>query len=130
MADSTDPYEWLRYAEADLSPSRIVPPVGVFLELLCYHAQRATEKAIKAVMLARGSSIRKTHDINLLVELVVGAGAAALPLSREAAESLTLFAVLSRYPSDLGDVDEAEWQRAVGDAAAVVAWARAELERA
>ncbi len=96
MADSTDPTEWIRYANADLILSRIVPPAGVLLEMLCCHAQQAAEKAIRAVLRARGASVKKTHGINLLVDLVVETGAPPPPLDRVEAETLTQFSVLTR----------------------------------
>ena len=39
---------WLAYAESDLAVAYGVDRPGVILETLCFHAQQATEKAIKA----------------------------------------------------------------------------------
>ncbi|MDT0632151.1 HEPN domain-containing protein [Rubrivirga litoralis] len=123
-SDSSDPRSWLGYAHADLLLAESAPPSGVYLELLCFHAQQAAEKALKAVLLARtGAPPPQTHDVILLIDLAERAGAGASPLSAEAAQALTQYAVITRYPADLGDVDEAEWQAAVADARAVVEWA-------
>jgi HEPN domain-containing protein len=46
------PEEWLRYAQSDLKLASITLPSGVLLEALCFHAQQAAEKAIKAVLIS------------------------------------------------------------------------------
>jgi len=41
------PHEWLNRARSDLMIAAAVVP-GAYLEDLCYHAQQAAEKAMKA----------------------------------------------------------------------------------
>ncbi len=43
------PADWLRHAASDLKLARIARPPEVLLEALCFHAQQAAEKALKAV---------------------------------------------------------------------------------
>ena len=47
-----DPREWMNRARSNLVRARSVIP-GAYLEDLCFDAQQAAEKAIKAVMMAR-----------------------------------------------------------------------------
>ena len=119
------PLEWIRYARGDLAMAEHPATPEVLLELLCFHAQQAAEKAFKAVLLKVHDDLPpRTHDIILLMDLCEEAEASlSLPIDHEAAQFLSQFAVLSRYPADLGEVDENEWQRAVGYAREVVAWA-------
>ena len=127
--DSLNPRAWLEHARGDLLLAGTTPPPGVPLELLCFHAQQAAEKALKTVLLTRtGEPPRRTHDLILLTDLVRSSGAPAPPLGAEAAQALTQYAVLTRYPADLGDVDEAEWRQAVADARAVVEWAADQVD--
>lgn len=49
------------------------------------------------------------------------------PITDAEAEQLTGFAVLTRYPADLGEIAETEWHRAVALATRVVAWADSAL---
>lgn len=127
--DSTNPAEWLRYARADLALAEAPPPAGVFLELLAYHAQQAAEKALKAVLLhATRETPPRTHDVVLLLDLCGEAARERPPVGAEAAQRLTEYAVLSRYPSDLGEIDEPEWRQAAASARAVVAWAATIIE--
>ncbi|WP_420456740.1 HEPN domain-containing protein [Rubrivirga sp.] len=126
--DPGDPAAWLAYARSDLLLAETEPPSGVYLELLCFHAQQAAEKAVKAVILHRTRSEPAfSHSIRRLARDAKRAGASGFPLSAEASEALTQYAVLTRYPADLGEVDAAEWQRAIDDARAVVEWAEARL---
>lgn len=121
---SESPAEWLRYARADLALAEAPPPAGVLLEMLCYHAQQAAEKALKAVILRlTRSEPAYSHSIRRLMRDARDAGSSPPPLTAEAAALLTQYAIITRYPADLGEVDEAEWQQAVADARAVVAWA-------
>lgn len=48
-----DPREWLNRARSSLAHARAAP-TEVYLEDLCFDAQQAAEKAIKAVMIHRG----------------------------------------------------------------------------
>ena len=125
--DSTNPMAWVDHAKADLILASMEPPSGVFLELLCYHAQQAAEKALKAVVLGYSDlTVPRTHDIARLVAMIRDLGLSP-PFGSEGAESLTQYATVTRYPADLGEVDEAEWQQAVGDARAVVEWAETQI---
>ena len=49
-----DPREWLRRANSNLTQARRLEET-VCLEDLCSNAQQAAEKALKALLLARGS---------------------------------------------------------------------------
>lgn len=49
------PDDWLRHAYSDLELARVALPAKVLLELLCFHAQQAAEKSLKAVYLQNTS---------------------------------------------------------------------------
>ena len=83
---------WLAQAEVDLEAARHLSPR--FPALACFHAQQAAEKALKAVLIKRGISIRKTHDLEELHRLVGG----DFEPSAEELAPLTPYAVQSRYP--------------------------------
>ncbi|MBI3799108.1 MAG: HEPN domain-containing protein [Deltaproteobacteria bacterium] len=50
-----DPREWLNRARSNLSRAKAKTP-DIYLEDLCFDAQQAAEKAIKAVLLKQGVS--------------------------------------------------------------------------
>lgn len=122
-----DPAEWLRRAKSNLVRAREdirLPEVAK--EDLCFDAQQAAEKAIKAVLIHRGIYFPYIHDLAALLDLVEERGTTIPPHVKEAAR-LTRFAVETRYPSLDEPVTHEEYERAVGIAEAVVGWAEKEV---
>ena len=115
------PDDWLRYAYSDLELARVRRPSKVLFEGLCFHAQQPVEKALKAVLIAKGVPPPKTHNIRTLLDLLPQEVIA--PQEIEDAASLTDYAVISRYPGDFESVDEEEYKETVRSAQAVVLWA-------
>ena len=62
--------DWLRYAKADLALARVPLPQGGLYELLCFHAQQAAEKSVKAVLLHYGIEPPRTHNLERLIDLL------------------------------------------------------------
>ncbi len=91
------PEDWLRHARSDLvlAQQRQVPEV--LLAALCFHAQQAVEKSLKAVLLQRGITFPYTHDLARIITLVKSARL-PWPEELEAAAALTVYAAGSRYP--------------------------------
>ncbi len=100
---SGSPADWLRYANSDLELARIVRPDEVLFEGLCFHAQQAAEKALKAVLIAKDVPPPKTHNIRTLLDLLPQE--IVVPQEIEDAASLSDYAVTSRYPGDFEPVD-------------------------
>jgi HEPN domain-containing protein len=123
------PADWLRHARSDLALARQRPKRGVLFDTLCYHAQQAVEKSLKAVLLARGVPFPYTHDLARLITLVRTARA-DWPAELDAAASLTEYAVSSRYPSISGDVTAKQRREAVRLARAVMSWAQGQVRAA
>ena len=118
-----DPREWLNRARSNLSKASNRAP-GVYFEDLCFDAQQAVEKAVKALLLARGVDFPYVHDIGLLLTLLQDAGE-QVPEAVRQAEKLNPFATATRYPSIAQPVSEQEYLEALGIAEAVVHWAEA-----
>lgn len=95
---------------------------GVLLEDLCFNAQQAAEKALKAVCLAQGKDIPKTHSLIPLMD-ILESGGIEIPKNVRDADILTQYAVQSRYPSIMEDITKAEYREALKLAANVVFWA-------
>ena len=91
-----DPREWLNRARSNLILSRLVAP-GVYLEDLCFEAQQAAEKALKALLIHLGIAFPYVHDLAGLLTLLEQAGLQLPGDVREAAR-LTPYAVFTRYP--------------------------------
>ncbi len=54
------PGDWLRHASSDLELARIGRNSKVLHEDLCFHAQQAADKAVKAVLLWKSIPFPKT----------------------------------------------------------------------
>ena len=121
------PADWLRHARSDLALSRIRATPEILLEALCFDAPQAVEKALKAVLIAKGIAPPKTHNIRTLLDLLPSDIALAQNLQNAA--SLTDYAVMSRYPAELEPVSEEEYREAVQLAEAVVTWAEGIAQR-
>ena len=93
-----------------------------YLEDLCFEAQQAAEKAIKALLMRRGIEFPYVHNLALLLSLLEGAGE-AIPETVSTAAELTQYAVTTGYPHLEQPVDEREYAEAVKVAEAVVCWA-------
>lgn len=55
--------DWLTRARSDLALARMTKTRAVLYEHLCFHAQQASEKALKAVLGSHGVPFPKTHDL-------------------------------------------------------------------
>jgi HEPN domain-containing protein len=77
------------------------------LEDLCFNAQQAAEKALKAVCLAQGMDIPKTHSLIHLMDILEARGI-KIPGNVREADILTQYAVQSRYPSIVEEITRSE----------------------
>ncbi len=116
------PSDWLRRARSDLALAKAPLPTDVLYADLCFHAQQAAEKAIKAVYRARRYGFRYTHDLSELLDGLARHGVFVPQEIREAV-TLTDFAWETRYPGPAELVTEDEYRRAVTLAEKVVEWA-------
>ena len=121
------PGDWLLRARSDLALARVSLPDDTFYEDLCFHAQQAAEKAIKAIYRAHLREFRYTHDIADLLNGLKGEGI-EIPEELQETVELTGFARQARYPGTREPTTEAEYRRAVTQAEAVVRWAESLIE--
>ena len=120
-----DPREWLNRARGNLAKAK-VPVPGGYLEDLCFDAQQAGEKAIKAVLIARHVDFPYTHDLSYLLTVLETHGE-SIPDAIRQAEELTRYAARTRYPGFEEPVSETDYQDAISIAEAVVRWAEEQL---
>ncbi len=121
-----DPREWLNRARSNLAKAK-TRIVDVYWEDLCFDAQQAAEKAIKAVLIHHGVEFPYVHDLNRLLALLETRGLAIPDAVRRAAR-LTRYATITRYPGVPEPVSEAQYREAVASAEAVVHWAEERLQ--
>lgn len=108
--------------------AKVPLPEGGFYEDLCFHAQQAAEKAIKAVYRHHGLAFRYTHD---LAELLAGLKNRGIdvPPAIEDAQVLSSYASEARYPGLSEPVGEEEYRQAVELAERLVRWGEGIISR-
>ena len=123
--DPTDPREWLRRARSDIAVAKVGRTTSdVLYQDLCFHAQQAAEKALKALLVQREKDFPKTHSIVELIKRVRGDGV-NVPSEVNDATGLTRYAVQDRYPGLTEDSTAEDYDKAMGLAERVVAWVEA-----
>jgi len=121
MAESAVAQMLLSSAQQDLSAAKVLAQTpGLADALVGFHAQQAVEKALKAVLSARGIVFRRTHDIAWLLDLLSDSTGLAPPHA-DWLDELNPYAVDARY----GGFDEGGLDRelALEAAESVVRWA-------
>ena len=115
------PAEWLRRAKSNLILAQQPRPEGVCWEDLCFDAQQAVEKALKALLVYYHIPFRFVHDIAELLTLLEQSNV-NLPEDVCLAASLSDYAVAARYPGPVEPVTEEEYREAVSLAEGVLRW--------
>lgn len=121
---------WIRTAESDLRGARRLAETGVF-HLAAFHAQQAAEKALKAVLTARGKTHR-THACTALFRRLDELGVDVPEELVGAGRRLDLHYIQSRYPNGLGGdptdyYDDAIAREAIELAESILQFSRTEV---
>lgn len=121
---SGTPKDWLTHAESDLNLARLGHgSEQVLPQQICFHAQQAAEKALKAVLLSGRVDFPLTHDIEQLLEIAERAEIDLPPEVRDASQ-LTPYAVETRYPGSWQEVTDDDANAAIELAQHVIIWAK------
>ena len=116
------PQEWLKHAASDLALARLgLESADVLPELVCFHAQQAVEKALKAVLLHYNIRFPLIHDLETLVEVARRNDIKFPPWADDVAV-LTPYAVETRYPGSWEDFQETEVNEALTIAQQAIKW--------
>ena len=115
------PQDWLVHARSDLALARMKKTKSVLYEHLCFHAQQASEKALKAVLVSHGVRFPKTHDLAYLTDLLPCG--VTMPPALIELPTLSRYAVQQRYPGENPPVAHRQRKLAVLLAEQTVSWA-------
>lgn len=125
---TTEEFEvWLRRAESNLRIAHLGRSEGIFLEDLCFEAEQAAEKALKALLIYLSGDYPKVHVFALLLERLEQYVVVPEPV-REVVE-LSDYAVQIRYPGDYYPVSEDEYERALKLAERVLHWVHSQVTK-
>ena len=90
---------WWRKGDSDLDNARMCVDAGRALDTACFHAQQAAEKYLKAYLSLKQVNFPYLHNLAALVEICKGEDDTFGEM-RDAAETLTPYAVEARYDDD------------------------------
>ncbi len=121
------PREWLSHAESDLRLAKLAANDPFIMGgQVCFHAQQAAEKSIKAALLFREIEFPLTHDIEELLKLAEDQGI-IIPENVQETDQLTPYAVETRYPGYLQEITGDDVSHALRIAEQTVSWAKSFL---
>ncbi len=110
---------WLRYALDDLTAARVLAAdVTVPPRQVCWLAQQAAEKALKAALCFLQTEFGKTHNLNTLRNLLPSDWMVRSQYPDLA--ELTAWAIEARYPGDWPEATEDDARRALETASGVL----------
>jgi len=113
---------WLKRARSNLERAKMGKVTqGILYEDLCFDAQQAVEKSLKAILINLNQSFPNTHSIGILLKLIEEAGV-EMPKNINQAKLLTTYAVDARYPGDYEPVSKEEYKEALKIAEDVFKW--------
>jgi HEPN domain-containing protein len=119
---------WVEKAESDLKAVDLLIPAGdAPFDVICFHAQQAAEKYLKATLTCLGVPFPKTHDLAVLVGLFPRES--ALPGELADLSELTDAAISVRYPGFFEEYDRETAEALVTQALHVKSAALQELSR-
>jgi HEPN domain-containing protein len=122
--------EWLRRAKSNLAQAKTGKESDEILyEDLCFNAQQAVEKALKALCIGYEVIFPKSHDLAYLIELLEEKANISLPEELQNVKLLTEYAVETRYPGDYEAVTVDEYQKAIEIAEELVVWVEKTLAK-
>lgn len=117
---------WLRYAREDLRAAELLGEQDGVPRASCFHAQQAAEKTIKGSLIFLQTDFPRTHNLQLLVNLLPEGWGLSEEPSR--LSSLSDWAVESRYPGDTPEATQEDAKAAVEQAREVLQTALEDLE--
>ena len=110
---------WLRFAREDLAVAeRLLRFPDAVPRHICWLAQQAAEKALKAALILEGVEFPYRHDLDALRNLLPDGWAVKVEYPDLA--ELTVWAVEARYPGDWPEATREDAQRAVAQARGVL----------
>ena len=119
---------WLQYAREDLNAAELILQHPTIAHRhVCWLAQQCVEKAMKGALIYLQVDFRRTHDLDVLLNL--------LPFESEIRANfadlaeLTEWAVESRYPGDWQEANQHDARSAFGQAKEVLEIVLAELKK-
>ena len=114
--------QWLVKSQRDLKVAWVVfNHEESLLDAVVYHCQQSAEKSLKAYLTYQNVTFRKTHDLDVLIDLCTLSEPSFQDLKYEA-DTLTPYATEFRYPSDIVEPEISEAEEALTMAESILSF--------
>ncbi len=118
---------WLAYARSDLDAGHVLlRDPDSYPRQVCFLAQQAAEKALKAILVLLEIEFPRTHDLDRLREMAPTGWRVKVEFPQLYA--LSVWAVEARYPGDMPEVVETDAHTALQTAEAIYQMIAQELQ--
>ncbi len=105
--------QWLIKSQRDLKVAWVLfEHKESLLDFVVYHCQQSAEKSLKAYLTHQNITFRKTHDLDVLIDLCSLSEPSFQDL-KDGADILTPYATEFRYPSDTIEPERYEAEEAL-----------------
>ena len=112
--------QWLTKSQRDLKVAWVLfNHEESLLDSVVYHCQQSAEKSLKAYLTYQNITFRKTHDLDVLIDLCSLSEPSFQDL-KDGADILTPYATEFRYPSDTVEPEREEAKEALEIASSVL----------
>jgi HEPN domain-containing protein len=109
-----DPLSWFEKGDRDFALVQdMLPNQFTYPDLICYHCQQAVEKYLKSLIVQKGLPLKRTHDLEELLDILATSGMSILEEDYDNALKINDYAVLIRYPSTNSDPSESDVKEAI-----------------
>jgi len=105
--------QWLARANEDFElAGHLVSENSPYLNAICFHAQQAAEKYLKAFLVYKQVEFPKTHDLVKILDLIATVNR-PLAESLHDVKGLSNYGVDIRYPGDLPEISNEDARQAL-----------------
>jgi HEPN domain-containing protein len=112
--------QWLTKSQRDLKVAWVLfKNEESLLDAVVYHCQQSAEKSLKAYLTHKNTIFRKTHDLDVLIDLCCQSEASFQELKNDA-DMLTPYATEFRYSSDTIEPEKYEAEEALAMADSIL----------
>ena len=97
MPDSIIPGEWFAQGDLDVQAAEVLLAQSGPLAVVAFHLQQAIEKYLKGFLLSTGWSLRRIHDLEILLQQAIAHDTDFAPFLA-ACQRITEYYIEARYP--------------------------------
>ena len=109
-----NPFSWIEKGDRDLLLAQdALPKLFSYPDLVCYHCQQAAEKYLKSLLLYHGLTVRKTHDLEELIDFLIPFEPSISADHYNNALKINEYGILMRYPGLTIDPSEGDVLEAI-----------------